>query len=130
MQIMHSYSDMLREIEILKDQIDITNKEIDLWFIDGNYAEKYGVNSSIKQVDKLIASRNRLYERLKHLNRAKGRAEKIIETFEGAEYKIAYFRIVECLTHKEIAHMLGYEEQTVRKKWMDMKNQQIVNRQA
>ena len=130
MQIMHSYSDMLREIEILKDQLELTNKEIEEWYLGGRQANRYGVNASIHQIDKLVESRNNLFDRLENLIRAKERAEKIMKTFEGIEYKIAYLRIVDCLTHKEIANKLGYEEQTIRKKWMDMKNQQTINRQA
>lgn len=121
---------MLREIEILKDQLELTNKELEDWYLDGRQANRYGVNASINQIDKLVDSRNRIFERLEKLLRAKERAEKIMETFEGIEYKIAYLRIVECLPHKEIAKRLNYEEQTIRKKWMDMRNQHIVNRQV
>ena len=36
-------------------------------------------------------------------------------------YKIAYKRIVESKTHREIAEDLNFSEQYIRKRWMDIK---------
>ncbi len=44
-----------------------------------------------------------------------------IEQLEGLDYKIAYYRIVEGLTHKEIANELGYTEQYIRERWSKLK---------
>ncbi len=121
MQIMHSYSDILSEIEVIKTQLEITNAEIEYWYLDGGGAAKLGANASIIQVEKLVQSRNKLFDRLETLERARTRTELLMEKFEGVEYKIAYMRIVECKTHKEIAGELGYEEQTIRKRWSRMK---------
>jgi len=121
MQIMHSYSDILSEIEVIKTQLEITNSEIEYWYLSGDGAHKFGANASLIQVGKLVESRNKLFNRLETLERARTRTEKLMERFEGVEYKIAYMRIVECRTHKEIADELGYEEQTIRKRWSRMK---------
>ena len=122
MQIMHSYSDILSEIEVIKAQLEITNSEIEYWYLDGGGANKFGVNASFIQVEKLVKSRNKLFDRLETLERARTRVENLMERFDGTEYKIAYMRIVECMTHKEIADELGYEEQTIRKRWSRMKS--------
>lgn len=122
MQIMHSYSDILSEIEVIKVQLEITNSEIEYWYLDGGGSHKYGANASIIQTEKLVNSRNKLFERLEILERAKDRAEQLMEKFEGIEYKIAYKRIVECKTHEEIADELGYTNQYIRRLWMQMKS--------
>lgn len=130
MDIMHAQSDILKEIEIVKEELETVNSSIEFWYFGGGGDFKYGANASINQVDKLINTRNRLFDRLEWLIRAKERTEKLMEHLEGEEYKIAYMRIVKGMTHKEIARELGYEEQTIRKKWMDLKNQHIVNIQS
>ncbi|MBN6205556.1 hypothetical protein JYK21_03750 [Ralstonia pickettii] len=122
MQIMHSYSDILSEIEVIKAQLEITNSEIEYWYLDGKGSHKYGANTSLIQIDKLINSRNELFQRMETLKRAKERTEKLMQRFEGIEYQIAYKRIVECKTHKEIADDLGYSPQYIRKIWMNMKS--------
>lgn len=129
MDVMHAHTDILREIEIVKEELKTVNDSIEFWYFGGQGDYKYGANTSINQVDKLIDARNRLFDHLEYLEKAKERTEKLLERLDGEEYKIAYMRIVKEMTHKEIAHELGYEEQTIRKKWMDLKNQHIVNRQ-
>lgn len=121
MQIMHSYSDILSEIELIKTQLEITNSEIEYWYLDGGGANKFGANASLIQVEKLVQSRNKLFDRLQVLEESEKRVAILIQRFEGIEYKIAYKRIVEGKTHQEIAIELGYEEQTIRKRWSRMK---------
>lgn len=121
MQIMHSYSDIIREIEFLKEQIDITNEQIEYWYLDGKGSFKFGANASLMQVDELVETRNKLFERYEEMERAKNRAEKLMKQFEGLEYKIAYLRIVKKMKHKEIAEELNYSETHIRRKWAEMK---------
>ncbi|WP_405100784.1 hypothetical protein [Oceanobacillus sp. FSL H7-0719] len=122
MQIMHSYSDVLSEIEVIKLQLELTNSEIEYWYLDGSGSHKYGANASLIQTEKLIKSRNELFERLQVLERAKEKIETLMNRFEGTEYKIAYKRIIECKTHKEIASDLNLTEQYIRRLWMGMKS--------
>lgn len=122
MQIMHSYSDILSEINVIKTQLEITNSEIEYWYLDGVGANKFGANASLIQIEKLVQSRNKLFNRLEILDYSKSKVEKLMERFEGLEYKIAYKRIVECKTHEEIAGELGYSHQYIRKCWMKMKS--------
>lgn len=126
MQIMHSYSDILSEIDVIKTQLEITNSEIEYWYLDGGGANKFGANTSLNQIEKLVHSRNKLFNRLEILEYSKSKVEKLMKRFEGIEYKIAYKRIVDCMTHQEIAEELGYTEQYIRKRWMKMK----VNKEA
>ncbi|MCT1577549.1 hypothetical protein M3E13_11535 [Oceanobacillus kimchii] len=122
MQIMHSYSDILSEIEVIKAQLSIINSEIEYWYLDGEGANKFGANASLIQIEKHIHSRNKLFNRLEFLEQSKIKVEGLMQRFKGIEYKIAYKRIVECKTHKDIANELGYTEQYIRKRWMKMKS--------
>ena len=122
MDIMHNYSDLLTEIEVIKDQIKITESQIDYWWIGNVRNKKIAANTSIEQTEKLVNSLDNLRERLDMLERAKTRVERLMQQFEGLDYKIAYKRIIECRTHAEIADELGYTEQYIRKRWMDLKS--------
>lgn len=128
MQIMRTYADVLNEIEIIKDQIAFTKKELKYWFgidieeefgipLGGKGSFKYGANTSVIQADKKVKSLWRLEEKLKQLEYAKARWDILIERLEGLDYKIAYKRIVESKTHQQIADELGYSHQYIRDRW-------------
>jgi len=112
---------VLAEMEVIKEELEITNSGIEHWYFGGNGAEKYGANASLIQTERLVNSRNKLFDRLETLERAKSRIQSVMERFEGIEYEIAYKRIVECKTHQEIADELGYSHQYIREKWARMK---------
>lgn len=120
-EIMQAYSDLLIEIEVLKEQIDLTEKELEYWSLDGEGGKKFGANTSLKQIDKKEKSLTKLRKRLKELEYTKVRIDMLLEKLVGLDYKIAYKRIVEHKTHKEIASELGYTEQYIREKWASAK---------
>lgn len=128
MQIMKNYSDLVTEIELVKDQIEFTKEEVRYWLgvdlddgkgvpLAGAGDHKFGINAALIQSDKKIASYQGLRDRLKELEYAKVRMDILLEKFEGLEYKIAYKRIVEFKTHQEIADELGYSHQYIRELW-------------
>lgn len=129
---MKSYSDLLTEIEIVKDQIELTESELEFWYginqdgngipLGGKGSHKYGANTSVIQAKKKQKSLDKLNKRLKGLEYAKVRQDMLLEKFEGLEYKIAYLRIVENKSHKEIAVELNFTEQYIRRKWMESKS--------
>lgn len=132
MQIMKKYSDLLTEIEIIEEQIRLTERELEYWFgvdkdghgvpLGGTGSHKYGANTSIIQAKKKIGSLEKLNARLKELEYAKVRQDMLLEKLEGLEYKIGYRRIVDNMTHREIASELGFTEQYIRKKWSETKS--------
>ncbi|GGJ86059.1 hypothetical protein GCM10007063_05710 [Lentibacillus kapialis] len=132
MQIMKSYSDLIIEIELVKDQVEFTKREIEYWTgvdmdkeqgipLDSKGTHKYGLNASLYQTDKKINSYHQLKDRLKHLEYAKVRMDILMEKLSGIDYKIAYKRIVEHKTHQEIADELMYTHQYIREKWARIK---------
>jgi|SRR5690625_3452029 len=124
---MKNYSDLLTEIRLIKDQIKLTEKELEYWYgvdrdgegipLGGLGSHKFGANTSVIQGQKKIQSLKKLNERLKELEYAKVRQDILLEQFEGLEYKIAYHRIVDNMTLKEIAEELGYSHQHIRRLW-------------
>ncbi|WP_373894450.1 hypothetical protein [Virgibacillus sp. CBA3643] len=132
MEIMHNYSDLLTEIELTKEQIDYTEKELEYWFgidlkegkgipFDGVGGYKFGINAALEQTDKKVTSLSRLQKRLKELEYTRVRTEMLLEKFEGLEYKIAYHRIVNNMTHQEIADELRYSHQYIKERWARLK---------
>jgi|SRR5690625_3040850 len=128
MQIMNSYSDLMIEIELVKDQIEYTKKEIKYWFgvdvdkesgipLMGSGDHEFGLNAALIQSEKKLTSYHNLNERLKELEYAKVRMDILLEQLEGLDYKIAFKRIVEFKTHQEIADELGYSHQYIREVW-------------
>ncbi len=137
MEIMQSYSDLLTEIAIVKEQIELVQRELKYWFgvdvqlgsgipLGGAGSGKFGANTSLIQGDKKIMVLRKLQKRLKDLEYAKTRIDILIEQFEGLDYKIAYLRLVKHLSHKEIAEELEYTEQYIRKRWSRIR----VNKEA
>ena len=127
---MHNYSDLLTEIDIVKEQIELTERELEYWFgvnskggipLGGKGSMKFGANTSLIQGEKKMTSLEKLQDRLNNLEEAKERLETLFKRFEGLDYKIAYKRIIECKTHKEIGKELGYTEQYMKERWARIK---------
>ena len=132
MQIMRSYSDLITEIELVKVQIEYTKRELKYWFgidLDEDQGvplgsigtHKFGMNASLIQSDKKITSYQKLNKRLKELEYSKVRMDMLLEQFKGLDYKIAFKRIVELKSHKQIADDLGYSHQYIRERWVKLK---------
>jgi len=132
MLIMETYSDIQTEIELLKEQIELTEKELNYWFgidlqdergipLSGVGSHKFGANTSLIQADKKVNSYQKLNARLKELEYAKVRMDMLMERLVGLDYKIAYLRIVKSLTHKGIAKELKYSEQYIKERWSRIK---------
>lgn len=129
MHIMKSYSDLLTEIQLIQEQKELTERELEYWYgidkdgngipLGGTGSYKFGANTSIIQAQKKIQSLRKLNERLKELEYARVRQDILLEQFEGLNYKIAYHRIVDNMTLKEIAEELGYSYQHIRRVWAE-----------
>ena len=126
------YKDVLREIDLIQDQIFYTKQELKRWFgvdadtgegvpLSGILSHKYGANASLIQANKKIKYINRLERRLYMLEKTKDHWESIMKSFEGLDYKIAYYRIVHDMTHQEIADILNYSHQYIKERWSRIK---------
>src|SRR5690625_6195688 len=126
------YKDILREIDLIQDQLFYTKQELNKWFgvhidtgkdvhLDGYLSHKFGANAALKQANKKLKYIHRLNSRLYMLNKTREHWENFIKSFEGLDYKIAYYRIVHDMTHQEIADLLNYSHQYIKERWSRIK---------
>lgn len=126
------YKDVLREIDLIQDQLFYTKQELKKWFgmdidtgkgipLDGYLSHKFGANAALIQANKKLKYIHRLNSRLYMLNKTREHWENIINSFEGLDYKIAYYRIVHDMTHQEIADLLNYSHQYIKERWSRIK---------
>lgn len=120
MVIFENYADLIADIETTKDQLKLTVRELEYWSLDGEGSHLFGANASVNQLRKKSEVKNRLIDRLEYLEQTKRRLDMLLNQFQGLDYKIAYLRICENMTHKEIAIELDYSEEHIRRKWSEM----------
>lgn len=121
MVIFENYADLIADIEATKDQLKLVEYELEYWSFDGEGSHLFGANASVIQIEKKIRSKNKLINRLEYLERAKKRIDMLLKQLDGLDYKIGYLRIVENMTHQEIADELGYSHQYIKERWSKAK---------
>jgi DNA-directed RNA polymerase specialized sigma subunit len=115
------YNDLCLEIEILQEQISLTEKEIKYWYSAGSIplgsygAFKYGANTALNQSEKKIRSLSKLKARLKELEESKERIDLRIKKFKGIQYQVAYKRYAEGKQLNEIADELNLSYEHIRR---------------
>lgn len=122
MIIFENYADLITEIEATKDQLKIIELELEYWSFGGEGGHTFGANAALNQLEKKNKVKNKLIDRLEFLERNRKRIDMLLNRFEGIDYKIAYLRICENMTHKEIASELDYSEEHIRRKWSQLKD--------
>ena len=121
MEILKDYSDVLKELEYLEDQIKLTRYEFHWWsgvdvekgqgsLLGGVGVKKFGVETGMIQIEKKRRALNNLYQRREIAERKKHNIEKHLQQFKGLEYQVAYLKYIENYTLSEIAERLGYSE--------------------
>jgi hypothetical protein len=135
LEIFETYNDILLEIDIIQEQIKLTENGLRYWFgiklnpeiksagipFGAPGTHRFGAIAGLIQADKTIESLNGLNERLEQLERAKKRIDDLVRQFDGLEYKISYKRYVEGKTLKETADELGYSYDYIREVMSRMK---------
>ena len=117
--ILLSYKDLCYEIEYFELLLKETEKE---WRYNRKImighpgkSTAYPIDTIAVNMDK-IRERHDKYEQLLDVKiRLKERAEDIIKSFEGIEYKVAYKRFVEKKKLEEIAEELHYSVDGIKK---------------
>lgn len=132
MHIIDNYSDLVVKIELIKEQIKLTEWELKYWFgvepdgtgipLGGKGSHLFGALTSLTQAGVKFEAIGKLQEQLRFYEEAKGRMDVLIRSLESLDYLIAYRRIVYSMTHIEIAEDLGYTEQYIRKRWAKIKS--------
>lgn len=131
MNILESYSDLVVKIDMIKEQIKLNEWELEYWFgikldgtgipLGGKGSMRYGALTSVIQADKKIDAINELRGQLEFYEKTRARMEELFNSVEDLDFKIAKLRIVEGMTHQEVADELGYSHQYIRRRWMNLK---------
>lgn len=129
MQIMKNHADMLREIDIMKAQIK--GYELDLLYWNGSNSKrvlvgqgavKYGYATASQRVDEVNKKINSLKDLLAPMEALVKETQKVIDSLEGLEYKIAKMRYLEGKSYKEISIELGYSYSHISNTAHEMRN--------
>ena len=121
MKIMKNHADLLREIDIIKDQIEQLELSARYWtggsdilVLTGKGAAVYGLGIAAENTDRIHKKINALQEMLDSFKLVRDNNEKRINALEGLEYRIAKHRYVDGMSYKEIADELGYSYSHIR----------------
>jgi hypothetical protein len=134
LEIFKSYNDLCLEIEVLKEQIQLTQNSLEYWFgiklnnpyssgipFSSNGVHRFGAVTGLIQAEKTIDALNKQNERLEQLETAKKRIEELLSQFQSLEYEIAFKRYVEGKSLKEIASELNKSYDYIRELMSKMK---------
>ncbi len=143
LEVFHNYSDLCVEIEVAKEQIKLTEYELEYWFgirmndresngipLGARGVDRFGVNTALEQAEDKIRSLNKLRDRLDKLDNTRIKIETLLSNFRGLEYRIAYLRYVEGKSLREVADELGYSYDYIRELMSKMKKQPTENPQT
>jgi DNA-directed RNA polymerase specialized sigma subunit len=118
MQIMQSYNDLTRMIELMRSQVELLEGEQAYWWWVGDKPGKgfmeYDLSVTSKKFDNIQEQLRQANKILDFYETVKADMDKHIHSLEGLEFKIAYKRFVENKTYKEIAKELKYSYDYVR----------------
>ena len=109
------YDDLLLEVEILKEQIEQSEKERDQWWIEGKLFNTVSLDNAASRVDRLNEKIKQMQDQLDIKVARVERLKQQLMQYQGLEYKIYYMRYVECKNFREIADEIGYTHQYIRK---------------
>lgn len=102
------YGDLITEIELLEYQVEMCINERRDWNVGGRLFNKVRLDQSLERVDKLSERIEWLDARLMEKKKARKHIEHKLSGMDSLEYKVAYMRIVEGKSLKEIAEELEY----------------------
>ena len=121
MKIMKNHADLIREIEIIKEQIEQLEISVKYWLGDsemlvltGEGAGKYGLSIASESVDRLHKKINALRTMLDGFELIRDKNEQRINQLQGLGYRIAKLRFINGYSYKEIAEKLGYSYSHIR----------------
>ena len=118
MEVIRSYQDLCREIDILETRIQNLESEYEFWQQGCFHKDKKPpapLDICLQRMDEIV-DQVVFYERiLKEKERTKAQIEKRINEFDGIEYQVAYRRDVKGMTIAEIAADMGYSEIWIKK---------------
>src|SRR5690606_25318441 len=143
LEVFYNYNDLCVEIEVAKEQIKLTEYELEYWFgirmndnelsgipLAAKGVDRFGVNTALEQAEDKIRSLNKLRDRLDKLDKTRIKIETLLSNFRGLEYKIAYMGFVEGKSLREVSDELGYSYDYIREVMSKMRKQPTENPQT
>lgn len=121
--IMKNHADLLREIDVIKGQIEQYEMSLTFWNGNGNTdfiligegASKFGLSTASQNVDRINRKINALQSMLDSFEMIRDENEKRINQLSGLPFKIAKMRYVEGKDYREIATELNYSYDHIRR---------------
>ncbi len=119
MQLMTTYKDLLRMIDLMQSQLELLEGELSYWWpvTDKSNAKgfhSYPLDVTAKKHDMIQYQIGQVEKILTFYETIKQDMDKHIHSLEGLEYKVAYRRFIEGKSYKEIADELGYNYDYIR----------------
>ena len=117
------YSNLLIDIEVLREQIELSKKEQERWWITGDLFQSVPLDNAAKRFDNLSDKIEKLEESLKEKVEAADRIRNQLSQYKGLEYKVYYMRYIEGKTLKDVAHELNFNYDYIREVASKLKKQ-------
>lgn len=109
------YSDLMLDIEVLREQIELARAEQEQWWIGGRLNNTVPLNNAAERVDKLSDKIELMEKELEIKTVRMDKLNQQLQKYKGLEYKIFYKRYIECKTLKDIAEELNYNYDYIRR---------------
>ncbi|MFT8319334.1 MAG: hypothetical protein ABF649_00695 [Bacillus sp. (in: firmicutes)] len=108
------YNDLCLEIEVLQEQLQLTESEREQWWMGGRLFHTVPMDNAAERFDNLTIKFEKISSLLEKKTEAKRKMEEAMRKFEGLPRKIAYMRYIQGKTLKEISLELDYSYDYVR----------------
>ncbi|WP_050613317.1 hypothetical protein [Bacillus testis] len=118
------YNDLLLDIEVLKEQIELCEREKKQWWGGGRLFQTVSLDNAAERVDKLNFKLDHLHEELNIKTASQQRIEGQLKKYKGLEYKVFYGRYIEGKSLKDIAEELNYNYDYIREVACRIRNEQ------
>jgi DNA-directed RNA polymerase specialized sigma24 family protein len=115
------YNDLVLEIEILKEQMELAEKEREQWWVGGRLFSTVPMDNAAERFDALTAKLERMEHILKAKEGTKQKIDELMNQYEALPRQIAYLRYVKGRSLKDIASELDYSYDYVREIMSKMK---------
>ena len=107
------YHDIILDIQILKERIELYEKEKALWW-GGRLGKTVSIDKAAERVDNINDKLDVLHEELQMKEYAKNRIESNLKKYRDIEYKVFYMRYVQGKKLQQIADELNFTHQYIK----------------
>lgn len=108
------YSNLLIDIEVLKEQIELNRREQERWWVNGDLFNVVHLDNAASRFDKLSEKIEKLEESLQEKEAAAERIKNQLARYKGIEHKVYYMRYIEGMPLYDIADQLDKSYDYIR----------------